>query len=84
VAAGLGVAAGGLALAGQAILDLAPAAATVFLVVMPLLGCFPVAFAAQAARTRPTVAKHLPAGLVIWLLAAAATTGWFGIRPLVM
>jgi hypothetical protein len=83
VCAGLGAAAGGLALGGQALFDAPPATAEVLLVLLPAAGCLPLAAVVFVGRARPAVLRRLPAALAVWLVAAAVTTLWFGIHPLV-
>ncbi|MGH2353531.1 MAG: hypothetical protein ACRDJN_18155, partial [Chloroflexota bacterium] len=78
--AGLAVAAGGLALAGQSLFGIAGEQAQLFLVLGPLLGLLPLSLVALAAARRPAVAAHLPRILGLWLVLGTGAAYWFGIR----
>jgi hypothetical protein len=82
IVAGLGVAAFGLTLIGQPLLDLPPERLQLILVVAPLAGLLPVAVLAYVAAQRRDVAQAMPATLGLWLAMTAITIIWFGLRPL--
>lgn len=82
VMAGLGVAAFGLTVVGQPLLDLPPEQVQLILVLAPLAGLIPVAALAFAAAQRRAVAARMPVALGLWLAVVAVTTAWFGLRPL--
>jgi hypothetical protein len=82
VAAGLSLAAGGLALAGRSLLDLPAETAEAVLVAGPLLGLLPLAGIVLVASRRRAVAGHLPFLLFLWLGAALLAAGLLGLRPL--
>lgn len=81
-AAGLSLAAGGLALAGRTLFDLSAERATLALVAGPLLGFLPLSLMITGAARRPYLAGHLTRALALWILLATLTTAWFGVRPL--
>ncbi|MBI3971169.1 MAG: hypothetical protein HY332_07745 [Chloroflexi bacterium] len=80
--AGWSVAAGGLALDGRALLDLAPVHAQLLLVLGPLLGLWPLSALVIAAARSRAVARRVPPALGLWGLAAVTALFWFGVRPL--
>jgi hypothetical protein len=80
--AGLSVAAGVLAVAGRALLDIPVARAQVFLVVGPLLGFLPLAAYFLAATQYDDLARFVPVTMGLWLLSAGAAGLWFGLLPL--
>ena len=81
--AGLSAAAGGLAFLGKAIPGAPPGPAQLFLVAGPLLGLLPVSAFAWAAIYRPALAGYTLPALGAWLLAAAVSASWLGLRSLI-
>ncbi len=81
VAAGVGAAALGLALASKAITVLSVEQAETLLVVCPLAGLLPMSFLLLAARRSARVAHLLPGVLGAWLAGAAAAFAWLAFSP---